>query len=168
MNRVDVAEYLYTKMGLSSYKVAEILKVTPESIRQTLKKRGVGRRRLGKDIEDIIEKWCIKSGFEITRQKENSGFDFLINGKRVDVKSAQKTRENKRYRYYFQLKDLSNSSHNYKDWVDTIWLVFLNEPGMPIYSLDLTYINVRHGISIASPNKSKYPIDLIGYLERRK
>lgn len=158
--------YLHTIKGLSTYKIAELLYGNQRAIRNNLYRHGVLKQALGRDIEERVAKYLEKKGSIVIRQKGDCSYDLLVNNKRVDVKSAHKTFAGGKndWAYFFDIKHKDALYTDYHKDKDELYLVFLDEPDCPIYSLDVNDIQVKCTLRITHINNTKYPIKLIGYL----
>jgi len=163
----DGVIYLYMN-GESSYSIARLLNIDASYVRSIIKKAGIARNP-GRDIEKLVRNKLLKEGHQVEQMKGDYPFDLLVDGKRIDVKSASLTINNKKancFGYKFQIQDGSHrkTMKDFKKLIDEFYLVFLDLPDQPIYSIDSQVINANYTISIPPTFATKYPIKFMGYL----
>lgn len=163
---LDIQQHLHVEQGASTAEIAELLGRKKNTVLQGLRLRGVLRQALGRDIEIEVTKWLRSQGKSVINQRGDAPFDILVDGERVDIKSSHM---NKDGRYGFSLQDRSNrvSDKNFSVEFDSFYLVFLDEDGVPVYRVGSANITARYSIGITHLNKTKYPMQLIGYLRVR-
>lgn len=152
--------------GMSTYEIAKHLKKSPAAVRAVLRRWGFIKPSLGTIVENKVEKWLIGNGKKVIRQKGDAPFDMLVNGKRIDVKSANLCiQKNQKPCYKFQLHDGANSGEkDLSSYIDFFYLVFLGKSGTPIYSLDIEQVTANYTLSIPDSNKTKYELKFMGFL----
>lgn len=169
-NLVDQEVYLYTQKNKSLLEISKLLNQKYDTVKRNLTYRKVIRKALGREIEEQVAKNLEKSGNIVLRQKGDFPFDFLLNHKkRVDVKSAHKSKDRKYSRYCFQLYDGTaygrKFQKNISEEVDSLFLVFLDEPNRPIYELSTSQLACKRNLTITEPNKGKYSLRFINFLD---
>lgn len=163
---IDIDQYLHLQQKASTAEIAELTGRKKNTVICGLRKRGVLRRSLGRDIEDRVAGWLRKQGKIVIQQRGDAPFDLLVDGWRIDVKSSHISTE-KYPRYSFELQDLSNrkSFKNYSKSFDWFYLVLLDEKDIPIYRLKSDNTQNKQVFSIYPFKMTKYPIELVRYLE---
>jgi len=156
--------------GMSVYKIAALFNKKPNSVLRALQYRGVLRPALGRDAEERAAQFFESQGRMVVRQKGDCTFDFLLDGKRVNVKSANLSsflvKNKPRSNYYFSLKHKKTIFSDYHKEVDLFCFVFLSHERIPMYFLESSKVNVKGTLSIPKSLNTKYPIVLIGHLEQ--
>lgn len=156
------------KSGHSSYEIARKFNVSRSNVCSLLKRHGIQRRHLGDDVELEVMNFLIDKGKRVEHLEGNSPYDLLVNGKKIDVKSASLSYDkwNKKNSYVFQLQDRWNrtESKDLQNKVDYFYLVFLSIENRPIYILDSKDVEAKQTLRIYEHLKTKYPIKLLGYL----
>lgn len=153
---------LHLKENLSTAQIGAMLNIKKNTVLKSLRRANVLKRSLGLDVEDQVIQFLRQKGLTVLKQKGDCTFDILLDGKRVDIKSAHK---HKKYGYYFEIKHKLSLFTDYRKDIDYFLLVFLDEPHAPIYRLESSQINVKRNLHIQNLKSTKYPIDLVGYLE---
>ena len=146
------------KNNVSILQIARELGVCPSSVRYHLKRDGFSPNKiLGKDQEKMVTTLEEINGKKVTIMPIHHPFDLLIDGVRVDVKSARPSKVKLQKRYLFQLQDLTQRKvvKKLKDLIDTYYLVF-KDTG-EVWSLGAEFVNCKSSLSIGIPmERSKY------------
>ncbi len=163
---LDIAEHLHVEQGASTAEIAELMGRTKDTVKRGLWGRGVLRPSLGKDIEQEVAAWLTRQGKRVVLQKGDAPFDLLVDDERVDVKSAHRSKSGASWAYRFQLQDVTKrvSLKNFAYELDSFYLVFLDDDGAPVYRLKSVAVKIRCGLSVTHIGRSKYPMQLLGYL----
>lgn len=162
---VDIWVDEYVNAGLSTYQLAEKYGVKQDTVKHSLYARGVVRKALGHGVENEVCRWLKEKGVNVEHQKGDAPFDMLCDGVRIDVKSAHLGMSSGYSRYHFAIVHESSKGKNYRDKVDYFYLVFLDKENRPIYKLATSSVFVQRGLSIHDSLNTKYPIELVGYLD---
>jgi hypothetical protein len=162
---VEYQIYLHTVKNLSTSQIANKLGMKKNTIIQNLRYHKKLKQSLGRDIEEKIAQWFEKNHIKIIRQKGDCSFDLLIFNQRINVKSAHFQKNEHQYKFAVVYKNTKYV--DYHKEVDYFILVFLDEPGIPFYSLKSSEVNVTSGITIHNLFNTKYPLQFVGYLEEK-
>lgn len=158
----DNYQHLHLKNHASTAEIAELTGTKKNTVISILRYRGVLRRAPGRDIEEEVAQWYERQGNCVLRQRGDAPYDLLINGKRVDVKSAHLSKDGS---YSFAIRhDERKSLKDLSAELDYFYLVFLSENGCPIYRLSSHDISVKRDLKIHNIFNTKYPLQLLGYL----
>lgn len=157
-----VKEYIdLHNSGYSTSEIAKILDKKKNTVIQSLRKYGILRRALGRDVEDEVAIWTCHFASSCFKMPGDCPFDLLVNGVRVNVKSSSLGKRG----YSFAIRHKQSKS-DYHKHVDEFYLVFLGSPGRPVYRLPSSYVNVSYGIGIpVDISQSKYPLQFLGFLD---
>lgn len=158
-NKIKKQIELYNQ-GLSTYQIAQLMNTKQNNIYKNLRYYGVIREALGLSEERQVINYLRSIGYEIEEQiRGDAPYDALIQGYRVDIKSANLATNN---RYYFEISH-RNSNKDYKTEVD--WFTLLFKDTGEIYNLNIKDINVKTTLSIPMKiSTSKYPLKYVGSL----
>lgn len=157
---------MYDNQLLSTYQIAKILGAKPDTIKHNLMNSGGLRKAPGVDIEEKVLIWLKKKGYTVLAQKGDAPYDLLVDGIKVDVKSAHVCKDRDYFKYQFDIIHKQNKNKDIISKIDELYLVFLDEINKPIYKLATKYIShLKRSLRINRSLISKYPIKLIGYLE---
>jgi len=148
--------------GYSSREIANILFMKKNSVVVLLRHHKNLRRSPGLDIEDKIGEFMLAKNNKVEHMRGDWYYDFLINGKKTDVKSSKLHKNNA---YTFQMQSL-NKTGKLKNLhkVDQYILVMTDD--MSIYLLKSTDIKNPYlqNLSLRSHRLDKYPIEFLGCL----
>lgn len=153
------------KEGLSTYKVARQLGLRPSTVQTYIRSEGLSRPAPGVEYERRVASFLLGRGLPVEHQSYTSPFDLLVGDQRIDVKAAHLSGKwgqgGRAYRFELShheaYKQLAAST-------DFLYLVFLDKPGSPIYSLRATEVTAKRMLTIPSSLNTKYPIALVGHL----
>lgn len=167
--KVNEAVELYER-GFSCNEIAQVLGERKNTVVKNLRYRGVMREQPGAVTESLVARFLISEGHKVIKMPGDAPFDLLVNGERVDVKSACKAGG----KYTFSLQTHPNKSsvgrwgRTDKDFVrvlDWFYFVFLDEPSCPIYALPSSAVEAKYSIGVSRPpHHKKYKFGLVGYL----
>lgn len=155
---------LHVDKGFSTSKIASMLDKKKNSVIAVLRYWKVLRSSPGRQEEELVAKHLEDKGYKIERQRGDAPFDFLCDGERVDVKSASLSLNTVSYRYVFEMIHNDSPEKNIHKSVDYFLLVFKDIPRRPIYRLNSKDVSTKK-ISFTKSLKSKYLIELVGYLD---
>ena len=162
----EVIEELYKNFGFSINKIARFLKVERTTILWHLKRRGLANKHPGRIIEEEVANWLKQRKKTVVAQRGDWPFDLLVDGEKIDVKSTSQQADRWGYRFQLQcLKERKQPKDLYLS-VDKYYLVFLDLPDRPIYSLE-SHLVEQYQQMLMLPlglNSKKYPLQFIGYL----
>lgn len=120
---------------------------------------------LGKKVERKVAEIFTREGKKVIFQENTSApFDLIIDKKRIDVKSAHRSKNTGgSYRYVFQLQDVTERK-SIKDFyreIDFFYLVFLDEPQTPVYELSVDQVKIQSTLSITDFKNTKYKLNYL-------
>ena len=169
MNKEKVAELcaMYGS-GLSIHKLSRVFAIHRRTVMFHLRQNGfVLPERLGKDVERAVARRLSESGAVVTTQPENAPYDLLVDGLRVDVKSASRSRHRGGTRYIFQLQDVTERKKvkAFDESVDYFYLAFLDAPNRPVYALSTHQELPQSSLSVTDIERCKYPLEFVCNLE---
>lgn len=175
MNKSKNTNYIISlyKRGLSTYRIASILHRKQNSIYQLIRNHNCLRKQLPIIIENLVVRWLENNGKRPLHQKGDSRYDIILNNIRIDIKMSSlikyKTKTGEFESYYFELKhdNIGSKDYDYHDNIDIFYLVLYDKLSnkLPIYEIESKYIQVKKTLAIPKSLKTKYPINLIGFLE---
>lgn len=149
--------------GKSTREIADELKMKKNTVIKILKYHKLLKQASGVEFEELVARFFENNGSVVERQRGDMYFDLLIDGKKVDVKSAILNK--KENRSHFEIKHRKSKGFNARK-IDYYILVFKSLKNMPAYKL---YANeVFHkSISLGNPKESnsKYNLYYIGLLK---
>lgn len=156
----------YYRHGMSTYNLAKTIRLPVSSIRRYLYDKGLIRRAPGRDIEDQVVAWAKKKGHRVFQLAGDEPYDALVDGVRVQIKSANPSTEDKPHKksYRFEINhDLARNNNKPSDRFDELWLVLL--PSRQIVSLPARDIDrLKSILSLPQSLKTKYNYTMIGKL----
>lgn len=158
----------YVIAGLSTGQIADKYGYKKNTVLRHLWKQGLLRQGVGRAIEREVAIWLYPLAGAVFLMKGDCPFDLLVDGQRVNVKSAvgSYTRNGRFRRHLFTLSH-AQSNADYHAHVDQFYLVFRDMPYRPVYMLEAASLRVKSCLAICDPDESKYPLRLIGYLDKR-
>lgn len=166
--RATTAAYIELhELELSTAQIAAQFGVKKNSVIAALRYNGALHRAPGRDIEDAVAIWTIGKARSCFKMRGDRPFDLLIDGVRVDVKSAGISimTPGRSPRYYFALTH-KDRVHAKVDAVDAYYLVIKDKPGRPIYKLAANAVDVKSTMSLPqSITGGKYSVEFVGHLD---
>lgn len=147
--------------GLSTAKIAKQFGAKKNSVLKCLRYHGTLRLAPGRAVELEVAAWTAKFARSCYRMPGDHPYDLLVDGERIDVKSARWSRN----AYYFELVH-KNTAKDYHQHVDEFYLVLTDTPRRQVYRLNAADVSVKRCLTIPKdPTKSKYPLQFLGHLE---
>ena len=157
---VDYYCELY-KQGKSSNEIAKMFGLTQGGVGATLRRRKIMREALGRDIERATIILLKKMGHNVIHQKGDCVYDALVDGHKINIKSAHPTINEGKERYVFDIHHKDSKYTNFKKDYEQIYLVFLNGKDNPIYSIETKDIEAKRTLTITNYNRCKYKLSFI-------
>lgn len=151
--------------GMSCKQIAIKLNQKKNTVLVNLRNHQCLRPNTGRLAEDLVENYLIKNNLPYERQKGDSPYDFLINSKKIDVKSANEVAG----RYAFELSSDKNRLERkiISESCDYLYLVFLDKDKKPCYILDTKEINPIKTLHVSNPDyyRGKYNLRFKFFLD---
>lgn len=155
--------------GLGSNRVAKIMGVHPTTVTLNVKKYGTIRKGFGMVYEEKVAKYMQNAGKTVIRTRSIDPFDMLIDGEKVDVKSAKCCPRTKQsgggYGFHMNYSKGRTSEKNIQESCDYYILVFTDRPGVPMYRLNAKDVKVEKLLRITWSLYTKYNLQFIGNLD---
>ena len=151
--------------GLSTYQIADKLGYKQNSVLVALRSIGKARKNMGWEIENKVVDWLVAQGKRITHRRGDAPYDILLEGERIDVKSVI-DQKGDNMKFQLQCCKGKKALKDLHDTVDWFYLVFANDPKMPVYALNsLDVGQYQQTFSIRRDMKTGYNLTHIGNLE---
>jgi hypothetical protein len=151
------------KKGLSINKISKLLSINRDRVRAILTYRGLTRLAPGRAMEKKVATFLEDRGHKVERQKGDRPFDLLVDGKRIDVKSAHlsgKFLDGWR----FEMQHDFSREKIHANFIDEFYLVFMENENNRIFCLDSNEVHVKKMLRIPRSFNTKYNLKYIGIL----
>lgn len=148
--------------GESARGIAKRMRRKKNSIVTLIRSHGLMRTPPSKLIEHEVAAWASRFASSCRLMPGDAPFDMLLDGSRIDVKSAHL---NARFSGYYFAVGHKESLKDPAKHIDWYYLVFLDLSGRPVYRMPQHEIKVKRTIHIPVTLKTKYTLELLGHLD---
>jgi hypothetical protein len=154
------------KTGMNCHEIAPLFNRKKEWIQEIIRNKGLMRDSEGIKIEKMVIKKLQDVGHEATRMPGNCEYDAVVDGNKVEIKSAHKKLRDRSISYCFELNHRFRIEQiPYKNRFDLVYMVFLDEDRIPVYSIPSENIHIKKRLFITNPKTSIHKTDFVMFLE---
>jgi hypothetical protein len=154
------------KNGMSCSEIAIEYGLKKNSVVSLLRKHGVCKKAMGRDIEELVFDYLKHKDVEVQHMRGDEKYDLLVDDSvKIDVKSSSLSKDNF-YRFSLYTSKGGKIKDLYKN-IDYFYLIAKDDPLLTIYSLPVSKVS-RYQVSLAVSLNKLSSCEVVGYLNTKE